>query len=258
MSTAQPPPKPPQKPPLVPAAASSPITEINPGRRLGCMLGLVLIAFVLVIVLRSSGSLFDSAWVSLRRMVGEMSTPLGMFAGRAGSTVDVRLNEPFPLEDIRIWLQSPSGMLMFPPEEGPVGSFDCVLLTEDGDYTVFWDAAAPEDAAVTFEVLSVVAPVQALEIGQRTQGTLKECHAVFSLEGSEWQTISVRARSTAFDGILRLWERSNREIAFNDDADGTNPVLENVTLLNSGTYWITLSAYDAGGSGDYTLEVSEG
>lgn len=253
-----PPPKAPSKPPLVPAAASSPITEIDPGRRLGCMLGLVLIAFVLVIVVRSSGSLFDTAWVSLRRMVGEMSTPLGTFAGRAGSTVNVRLNEPFPLEDIRMWLQSPSGTLMIPPESSPTGSYDCVLLTEDGAYTVFWDAAAPEDSAAPFEVLSVVAPVQTLAVGQRTQGTLKECHAVFALEGREWQTISVRARSTAFDGVLRLWERSNREIAFNDDADGINPALESVMLLNSETYWITLSSYTAGGSGSYELEVSEG
>ena len=102
--------------------------------------------------------------------------------------------------------------------------------------------------------------------GQSRTGTLSRTdpqladssyYDTYSYEGRQGERITVSMTASAFDTYLSVGQVVDgryREIASNDDADGTNSEVE-VTLPATGTYQIRANSYQKHRTGAYTLTV---
>ncbi|HEX2079471.1 MAG TPA: caspase family protein [Longimicrobium sp.] len=82
----------------------------------------------------------------------------------------------------------------------------------------------------------------------------------YTYQGRQGERITVSMSSSAFDTYLSIGQVVDgryREVANNDDADGTNSVME-VTLPTAGTYQIRANSYLKHQTGAYTLRVAAG
>ncbi|HYR06415.1 MAG TPA: PPC domain-containing protein [Longimicrobium sp.] len=82
----------------------------------------------------------------------------------------------------------------------------------------------------------------------------------YSYQGRQGERLTVRMTSSAFDTYLSIGQVVDgryREVANNDDGDGTNSVME-VTLPTAGTYQIRANSFLKGQTGAYTLAVASG
>jgi hypothetical protein len=82
----------------------------------------------------------------------------------------------------------------------------------------------------------------------------------YTYQGRQGERLSIAMTSSAFDTYLSVGQVVDgryREVASNDDADGTNSVVE-VTLPTNGTYVIRANSFLKGQTGAYSLTVRGG
>ncbi|MEC4807018.1 MAG: tetratricopeptide repeat protein, partial [Jaaginema sp. PMC 1080.18] len=83
-------------------------------------------------------------------------------------------------------------------------------------------------------------------------GSYYETH---TFEGQEGETLTITLSSEDFDTYLLLVAPTAETIAQNDDStDGTNSQIV-VTLPATGTYTVIANSYEAGATGNYSLEI---
>jgi hypothetical protein len=82
----------------------------------------------------------------------------------------------------------------------------------------------------------------------------------YTYQGRQGERLTIALTSSAFDTYLSVGQVVDgryREVASNDDADGTNSVVE-VTLPTTGAYQIRANSFLKGQTGAYTLAVRSG
>ncbi len=82
---------------------------------------------------------------------------------------------------------------------------------------------------------------------------------VYSFEGRQGQSVTIRLESRDFDTYLILVDPDEKPIGENDDAaDRDSNSTLTVTLPKNGTYQVVVNSYEGGGEGAYALRVSGG
>lgn len=144
-------------------------------------------------------------------------------------------------------------------------------LTVDRDGPIYVAANALSEGmegSYTIE-LSAAGGGSRITAGQRVSGTLARTdpqladssyYDSYTYQGRQGERITVSMSSGAFDTYLSIGQVVDgryREVASNDDADGTNSVME-VTLPAAGTYVIRANSFLKHQTGAYTLSVAAG
>jgi hypothetical protein len=108
-----------------------------------------------------------------------------------------------------------------------------------------------------------------IAVGQSRQGSLARTdpqladssyYDTYTFQGRQGEALTIALTSSAFDTYLSVGQVVDgryREVASNDDADGTNSVVQ-VTLPAAGTYQIRANSYEKGQTGAYTLALRGG
>jgi hypothetical protein len=113
----------------------------------------------------------------------------------------------------------------------------------------------PATEEATAEATAEAAPVPLL-IGQGIDGTLPRGGSLnYSLDVDAGDAVTIAATSTDFDTVVEVYNAAGERIAFNDDFNGTNSQIENLTFNRAGTYRILLRSYADAGGGSFTLVV---
>jgi uncharacterized caspase-like protein len=106
-----------------------------------------------------------------------------------------------------------------------------------------------------------------IAVGQNRAGALARTdpmlgdssfYDTYSYQGRQGERLRISMTSGAFDTYLSIGQVVDgryREVANNDDADGTNSVMD-VTLPGAGTYQIRANSFLKGQTGAYTLAVT--
>lgn len=94
-----------------------------------------------------------------------------------------------------------------------------------------------------------------LEDGDETLGS-GEFMDIYTIEGRPGQRLSADLRSDEFDTFLILQSPSGETVE-NDDADSISRSLIDTELSELGTYRVVVTSYDVGGTGEYSLDLSQ-
>ncbi|HEU4883387.1 MAG TPA: caspase family protein [Longimicrobium sp.] len=144
-------------------------------------------------------------------------------------------------------------------------------FTVDRDGPIFIAANALSEGmsgAYTIE-LTAAGGSERIAVGQSRTGALARTdpmladssyYDTYSYQGRQGERLRISLTSGAFDTYLSIGQVVDgrfREVANNDDADGTNSVLD-VTLPAVGTYQIRANSFLKGQTGAYTLAVATG
>ncbi|HEX6369533.1 MAG TPA: caspase family protein [Longimicrobium sp.] len=144
-------------------------------------------------------------------------------------------------------------------------------FTIDRDGPIFVAAnALSEDMTGSYTIeLTAAGGSERIAVGQSRAGALARTdpqladssyYDTYSVQGRQGERLTISMSSSAFDTYLSIGQVVDgryREVANNDDADGTNSVLE-VTLPQAGTYQVRANSYLKGQTGAYTLAVAAG
>lgn len=144
-------------------------------------------------------------------------------------------------------------------------------FTADRDGPIFIAANALSEGmtgSYTIE-LAAAGGSERIAVGQSRNGTLSRgdpqladssYYDTYSYQGRQGERLTISMSSSAFDTYLsigRVMDGRYREVGNNDDADGTNSVLE-ITLPETGTYQIRANSFLKDQTGAYTLAVAAG
>lgn len=144
-------------------------------------------------------------------------------------------------------------------------------LTVDRDGPIFILANALSEGMTGSYTLELTAAGGSSRItsGQRVTGTLARTDQMladssyfdtYTYQGRAGERVRVALTSSAFDTYLSIGQVVDgryQELDKNDDADGTNSVVD-VTLPIAGTYQIRANSFLKGQTGAYTLQISPG
>lgn len=144
-------------------------------------------------------------------------------------------------------------------------------FTVDRDGPVFIAAnALSEDMTGAYTIeLAAAGGSERIAVGQSRNGALARTDSrladssyydTYSYQGRQGERLTISMTSGAFDTYLsigRVVDGAYREVGNNDDADGTNSVLE-ITLPETGTYQIRANSFLKDQTGAYTLAVASG
>jgi uncharacterized caspase-like protein len=144
-------------------------------------------------------------------------------------------------------------------------------FTADRDGPLFILAnALSEDMTGSYTIeLAAAGGSERIAVGQSRAGALARTdpmladssyYDTYSYQGRQGERLTVRMTSSAFDTYLSIGQVVDgryREVANNDDGDGTNSVME-VTLPTAGAYQIRANSFLKGQTGAYTLAVASG
>lgn len=144
-------------------------------------------------------------------------------------------------------------------------------FTVDRDGPIYIAANAlreGETGGYTIE-LTAAGGGERIAVGQSRSGTLTRTdpqladssyYDSYTYQGRQGERLTIAMSSSAFDTYLSVGQVVDgryREVASNDDADGTNSVVE-VTLPAAGTYVIRANSYLKHQTGAYTLALRAG
>lgn len=144
-------------------------------------------------------------------------------------------------------------------------------FTVDRDGPVYIAANAlseGETGSYTIE-LAAAGGGSRITAGQRVTGSLARTdpqladssyYDTYTVQGRQGERLTISMTSSAFDTYLSIGQVVDgryREVGSNDDAEGTNSVLE-VTLPAAGTYQIRANSFLKHQTGAYTLSVAAG
>jgi uncharacterized caspase-like protein len=144
-------------------------------------------------------------------------------------------------------------------------------FTADRDGPLFILAnALSEDMSGSYTIeLTAAGGSERIAVGQSRAGALARTdpmladssyYDTYSYQGRQGEQLTISMSSGAFDTYLSIGQVVDgryREVANNDDADGTNSVMQ-VTLPSAGTYQIRANSFLKGQTGAYTLSVATG
>lgn len=144
-------------------------------------------------------------------------------------------------------------------------------FTVDRDGPIFILAnALAENMTGSYTIeLAAAGGSERIAVGQSRTGALARTdpmladssyYDTYSYQGRQGERLRVAMTSGAFDTYLSIGQVVDgryREVANNDDGDGTNSVLD-VTLPAAGTYQIRANSFLKGQTGAYTLAVATG
>ena len=144
-------------------------------------------------------------------------------------------------------------------------------FTVDRDGPIFIAAnALSEGMTGAYRIeLAAAGGSERIAVGQSRTGALARTdpmmadssyYDTYSYQGRQGERLRISMSSGAFDTYLAIGQVVDgrfRELANNDDADGTNSVLD-VTLPTAGTYQIRANSFLKGQTGAYTLAVATG
>ena len=208
-----------------------------------------------------------------------------VFRGRRGETVTIDMkSDAF---DAYLVIQRPGGTEDLDKDDDDGGDTDARLeftLPADGQYeiranAVSQDAVGPFSlslseprtgpAAAANTPMVGRAPERATQInvGQTLRGALAQgdlrgednsYYDAYRFRGRARQTVVIQLRSDDFDAYLSLLDANGKELANNDDADGSDATDAEITftLPSNGDYFIMANSLEEGETGDYIVGVS--
>lgn len=120
------------------------------------------------------------------------------------------------------------------------------------------DGSSAGDFALTVESL----PIRSIAVGEKLEGSVVGEMPIFYRFEAEANTIvDIRvAAEEEFDTTLALLDPEGFEFAFNDDAYGLDPALENLLLPVDGTYIAVVRSFlsDSETEGSFVISLAEG
>lgn len=206
-----------------------------------------------------------------------------VFRGRRGETVTIDMkSDAF---DAYLVIQKPGGNDDLDKDDDGGEDTDAKLeftLPEDGQYEI--RANAVSQSAVGPFSLSLSEPRRGgsssagstpmtgrapsrstqINVGQTMRGKLESgdlkgeddsFYDAYRFRGQARQTVVIQLRSDDFDAYLSLLDSTGKELANNDDEDGTDSQIT-FTLPSSGEYFIMANSLSEGETGDYIIGLS--
>jgi hypothetical protein len=153
----------------------------------------------------------------------------------------------------------------------PANTVDSVYLANfvvatDGTATINAGGAYPDTAINQLPVPAAELTANAVAVTRdvAVQGAIFEAQDyiayTFGAQADEVLSISMNATSGNLDTLLQLVDPNGNLIAVNDDSNGTNSLINNIRIVQTGNYVIVATRYgkDIGGTeGEFELVVSE-
>ncbi|WP_440988587.1 PPC domain-containing protein [Haloarchaeobius baliensis] len=190
------------------------------------------------------------------------------FRGSAGDIVRIRLRSS--TGDPYLFLIDDEGTLLAANDDDSM-SFNSAIsgfeLPEDGGYGIL---AGSWSNTVGFgyelSLSKVEADIDSIAVGETRTSTLDSTdprsnrfngyHERVTLDADTGTTVDIAMRSSG-DTYLYLLDPSGSVVAQNDDYDGLNSRIRNVTLSASGEYTIIATSFSPGATFVYDLTVQE-